>query len=406
MAPGIVVGRASSSGVCRAAGGRKATDGMLMSVKLGPPRACASHEGDPSSPLLRRDSGCPNIFTVTGSYRDAQEAMTERERFRRLMRGDAVDRPPLLEEGVRKAVLRQWHGEGLPPGSTHVTLFGLTPHENIGPDLTYADRHFGHLFALLAREYRRAFNVSRRRFPHDWLRTVERLEHREHIVCVSASRGLFQALGVGDWPTLEQVLLATLERPASVRDRLEMYGDFCARMLDLTLEDVDPEFIHLSEPISDNTGPLISPTMFSEFMLPVYERIIAVARRHGCNNILVTTYGNSARLFPAMIKAGVTMLWLAEAPDVPELDYRALRSQFGPTLGLIGGIPLDILRDAPIERIAERLEAIVPPLLSEGRYVPLAGGRVRAGVSWAAYRRYREVLAKMMGGSTVGRLGG
>ncbi len=332
--------------------------------------------------------------------------MTERERFRRLMRGEAVDRPPLLEEGVRKAVLRRWHDEGLPAGTTHVTQFGLTPHENLGPDLTYADRYFGRLFELPAREYSRAFSASRRRFPHNWRRTARLIEDREHIVCISASRGFFQALGVGDWPTLEQVLLATRERPTRVRDHLDMYGDFCARMLDLTLEDVDPEFIYLSEPISDNTGPLISPAMFSKFMLPVYEKIIAVAHRHGCDNILVTTYGNSARLFPAMIKAGITMLWLAEAPDVPELDYRALRREYGPTLGLIGGIPLDILRDAPIDHVADRLEAIIPPLLSEGRYIPLAGGRVRAGVSWAAYQRYREVLAKMIGGSTVRRLGG
>ncbi len=324
--------------------------------------------------------------------------MTERERFRRLMRGEAVDRPPLLEEGVRKAVLRQWHAEGLPSGTTHVRLFGLTPHENVGPDLTYADRYVGRVFDLSAREYRRAFTVSRRRFPRDWSQTVSRLERRDHIACVWASRGFFQALGVEDWPTLEQVLLATRERPARVRDRLEMYGEFCARMLDLTLRDVDPEFIYLSEPISDNTGPLISPAMFSEFMLPLYRRIIAAARHHGCDNIVVTTYGNSARLFPSMIEAGVTMLWLAEAPDLPELDYRTLRARYGPTLGLIGGIPLDVLRHTPIEQIAERLEEIVPPLLATGRYIPLAGGRVRAGVSWAAYRRYREVLAKMIGG--------
>lgn len=299
---------------------------------------------------------------------------------------------------MRKAVLKRWHAEGLPADASHVSLFGLTPHENVGPDLTYPDRYFGHLFGLSAREYRRAFTVSRRRFPRDWRRTVARLEDREHIGCVWASRGFFQALGVGDWPTLEQVLLATRERPMFVRDRLDMYGEFCARMLDLTLQDVDPEFIYLSEPISDNTGPLIAPTMFTEFMIPVYERIIAVARRHGCDNILVTTYGNSARLFPAMIETGVTMLWLAEAPDVPELDYRALRRRHGPTLGLIGGIPLDLLRHTPVEQIGERLEEIVPPLLAEGRYIPLAGGRVRAGVSWIAYRRYREVLATMMGG--------
>jgi uroporphyrinogen-III decarboxylase len=95
---------------------------------------------------------------------------------------------------------------------------------------------------------------------------------------------------------------------------MEMYGDFCARMLEMTLGEVDPEFIYLSEPISDNSGPLISPSMFEEFMIPVYERIVAVAREHGCRRVVVSTYGNTARLFPAMIKAGVTVLWIHGTP--------------------------------------------------------------------------------------------
>ena len=322
--------------------------------------------------------------------------MTERERFRRLMQGEPVDRPPLLEEGVRDEVIEAWHKQGLPQNKTHVEVFGLTPHENIGPDLTYRSLYYGRIFDLSPREYRRAFDVSRRRFPADWSETVRRLEHRDHIVCIWASRGFFQALGVGDWPTLEQALVGTIEEPGRIRDRLEMYGDFCARMLERTLQDVDPEFIYLSEPISDNDAPLISPAMFGEFMIPVYERIVAVARNHGCRNILVSTYGNSSRLFSAMIEAGVTMLWIAEAPEVPDLDYRNLRRRFGPNLGLVGGIPLSILRAKSIERIRDRLEETVPPLLLAGRYIPLAGGRVREEVSWAAYKCYRETLAGLM----------
>jgi hypothetical protein len=327
--------------------------------------------------------------------------VNERERFRRLMAGEPVDRPPLLEEGVRAGVLERWHREGLPRGTTHLDMFGLTPHERVGPDLTFRPRYFGRIVDLPLREYRRAFDVSRRRFPRDWIAVAQRLHVREHLTCIWASRGLLQALGVGDWPTLEQALLATRERPEHVRALLEHYGDFCARMLELALEDVDPEFIYLSEPISDNAGPLLSPAMFEELMLPVYRKIVTVAQRHGCTNVLVSTYGNTSRLFPAMIDAGVSMIWLSEAPDVPELDYRELRQRFGPLLGLIGGIPLAVLRERSLERLAERVREIVPPLLSEGRYIPLASGRVRDDVPWDTYRHYRELLAALLHADAV-----
>jgi hypothetical protein len=322
--------------------------------------------------------------------------MNERERFRRLFDGEQVDRPPLLEEGVRGEVIESWHKQGLPLGRDHLEVFGLTPHENVGPDLMCQPRYFGRIMDLSVRDYGRAFNVSSRRFPKDWSETVRRLENRDHIVCIWASRGFFPALGVRDWPTLEQALFGVIEKPRKIRKRMEMYGHFCARMLDMTLGEVDPEFIFLSEPISNNKGPLISPSMFEEFMIPVYERIVAVAREHGCERVLVSTYGNTARLFPAMIKAGVTMLWISEAAEVAELDYGNLRRQYGPQLGLIGGIPLSILRSESAEIIKDRLEETMIPLLRSGRYIPLASGRVRKEVPWTAYKYYREAMSQIM----------
>lgn len=331
-------------------------------------------------------------------------AMNERERFRRLMRGERVDRPPLLEEGVRDEVLDLWRKQGLPGGKTHVDVFGLTPHERVGPDLKYAPGYFGRIFDLSAGEYRKAFDISPRRFPEDWKQTVRRLGKRDHIVCIWASRGFFQALGVGDWPTFEKVLIGTVQEPQTIRDRMEMYGEFCSWMLEKTMQDVDPEFIYLSEPISDNGGPLISPAMFEEFMKPVYERIVATAKGLGCGNILVSTYGNTSLLFPILIDAGISMLWISEAPEVPELDYRRIRSEFGSELGLIGGIPLSILRNESPDGIRNTLEEIVPPLLQSGRYVPLAGGRVREDIPWPVYKCYRQVLAELIWARREGQL--
>jgi len=313
------------------------------------------------------------------------------------MRGERVDRPPFLEEGVRDGVLDLWRKQGLPSGKTHIDVFGLTPHERVGPDLKYVPSYFGRIFDLSAREYRRAFDISPRRFPENWNETVRRLENRDHVVCIWASRGFFQALGVGDWPTLEEVLIGTVKEPETIRDRMELYGEFCSRMLEKTMQDVNPEFIYLSEPISNNDGPLISPAMFEEFMIPVYERIAATARGLGCDNILLSTYGDTSLLFPILIDAGISMLWISEATEVPELDYRQIRSKFGPELGLIGGIPLSILRSESPDVIRNTLEEIVPPLLQSGRYVPLAGGRVREEIPWSVYECYREVLAELIG---------
>ncbi|MEW6443244.1 MAG: uroporphyrinogen decarboxylase family protein [bacterium] len=324
--------------------------------------------------------------------------MNERERFRRLFRDEPVDRPPLFDDGVREEVAELWRLQGMPKGRTHLEIFGLTPHENVGPDLTFRSPSAGRVMLLSEREYRRAFDATPGRFPADWTRTVKRLEKRDHVACVWASRGFFQALGVANWRTLEQVLECLIEEPQKIRARMEIYGDFCARMLETALARVDPEFVYLSEPISDNNGPLISPSMFEELVIPAYERIVAAARAHGCREVLVNTYGNTALLFPAMIRAGVTSLWISEAAEVPELDYHNLRRQYGAGLGLVGGIPLSLLRSGAPGTIRERVQEIVRPLLRGGRYVPLASGRVREEIPWAVYRQYREALAREVSG--------
>jgi len=318
--------------------------------------------------------------------------MNERERFHNIFQSQSVDRPPLLDEGVREEVIVQWHKEGMPGNKTHLDIFGLTPHENIGPNLRFRDQYYGRIMGLSEEEYGQCYNVTPKRFPKDWDKTVKRLKNREHIVCIWASRGFFQALGVGDWPTLKQALEGVIKNPGDVREKLEIYGNFCAEMLEMTLNDIDPEFIFLGEAISDNNGPLISPRMFEELMIPTYEKIIRTAKACGTQHILVSTYGNSAAVLPSLFKVGMNILWVSEAAETPEMDYLNLRRQFGPELGLIGGIPLSILRSGNRDEMERKLKEIVEPMMQSGRYIPLASGRVREEIPWSVYKQYREIL--------------
>lgn len=326
--------------------------------------------------------------------------LTVRERFLRVFRGEAIS-PPLLDDGLRDGVLERWRTQGLPADVSPVARFGLTTHDRIGPDITPRIANPAALIGLSARGYRAAFSPTRDRFPKDWPAIVRKLATREQVIGIWATRGFFQALGVGGWATLEPVLYAVHDSPRKVAHRLQLYGEFCARMLDETLREVVPEFIYLGEPIADNHGPLISPDAFRKLALPAYEAVIAVARKHlherpGAANLLVSTYGNAAVLLPTLLEAGVNILWVSEIGELPEMDYGRLRAKYGSRLGLIGGVPMRLLTGGTEEEMKREMRAIVPPLLATGRYVPLASGRVREDTSWPRYVRYREELAALV----------
>ena len=149
-----------------------------------------------------------------------------------------------------------------------------------------------------------------------------------------------------------------------------------------------------SEPIGGNDRPLLSPQMYSDFVLASYEPLFALIRSHGIDTVILRTYANARILLPSLLERGFNCLWACEV-DVDAMSYLDIRREHGRDLRLIGGIDLDVLRSRP-DAIRATLESTVPPLLADGGYVPLADGRVREDVPFESYLEYRRVLEELV----------
>jgi hypothetical protein len=136
--------------------------------------------------------------------------------------------------------------------------------------------------------------------------------------------------------------------------------------------------------------------MYEDLVLPSYRPALQVLRRYEVETIILRTYANARLLVPSFVKAGFNCLWANER-DCEVMDYRALRQEFGRDLRLIGGIDLDALR---LDKAAIRgeMERVIPPLLADGGYIPLADGRVRDNIPYDNYVYYRSLLEEMVGG--------
>jgi uroporphyrinogen-III decarboxylase len=136
--------------------------------------------------------------------------------------------------------------------------------------------------------------------------------------------------------------------------------------------------------------------MYEEFVLPSYDPLLQVLRRHDVETLVFSTYANARLLIPSILKWGFNCLWAYEV-SVEAMDYRDIRREFGRDLRLIGGIDLDALRTSR-EAIRHEIETKVPPLVADGGYVPLADGRVREDVTFEHYAYYRETLRRVLEG--------
>ena len=228
------------------------------------------------------------------------------------------------------------------------------------------------------------------RLPDDWDEQVAILRQRNYPLMLRVHRGFFLSMGVSEWDRFHKLMILCTDAPDFVRTMMSLQGEFAARMTERVLQDLSVDAAIFSEPIGGNSGPLISPQMYADFVLGSYRPVFDVLAKYGVETIILRTYANARILLPLVVDYGFNCLWACET-DRTEMDYLDIRRQFGSQLRLIGGIDTDVLLQGR-EAIRRAVERVIPPLLQDGGYVPLLDGRVREYIPFEHYRYYRELL--------------
>jgi hypothetical protein len=321
--------------------------------------------------------------------------MSTRERFRETMDYGKPDRVPYFEEGIRNDVLRAWRNQGLAKDADLAKMFSFDFREAIEVDLEPRPKLFSRLDKITdLKKFRRRLDPhDKRRLPGRWPRRVQAWKSRDHVLMLYVHRGFFLTMGVYNWQSFTDAMMLLMDRPDVVRQRMQIQGEFAARLTERVLEDVEIDAAVFSEPIGGSDRPLISPAMYEEFVLKNYNPIIEVLQKHHVGTICLQTYANARILIPGILKWGFNCLWACEV-NVEAMDYLSLRKEFGRDLRLIGGIDLDALHKDKAA-IRREIEEKVPPLIEDGGFIPLADGRVRADVPFENYVYYRRLLEKV-----------
>ena len=323
--------------------------------------------------------------------------MNSQQRFREVMAYGDPDRVPFFEEGIRKDVIETWERQGMPANASLPALFHLDQRLELAPELLptkWPNNHAG-----LDSFSRDLDPDDPARLPTGWPDHVISRQNSGDAILLRVHRGLYQTLGVAGWQRFADVNLLLKDDPELVREMLNIQARFAAGLVERILSQVTIDAAIFSEPISGNSGPLISPGMFDALLDYSYEPVLDVLHRSGVETIIFRTYANSRILLPVAVKRGFNCLWASEV-NLEAMDYQDIRNEYGRDLRLIGGIDVDVLRQGP-EAIRRELLEKVPPLLADGGFIPLADGRVRAVVPYDNYVFYRELLAEVVGDETT-----
>lgn len=215
---------------------------------------------------------------------------------------------------------------------------------------------------------------------------------RDRIACLYAG-SLFGWLR--DWMGMENIALVPYDDPAWFEAMVRQVADVIVATLEKVFDaGLRVDWCQMWEDMCFNSGPLLSPEFFVQYIVPQYRRITELCRAHGCQVVSVDCDGKIDALVPHWLDAGVNCMFPVEIGDWA--DPVRFRKQFGRELLMMGGFDKHILARSP-QAIDAEIQRLTP-LVEEGGFIPFCDHRVPPDVPLENYRHYcdraREVWGK------------
>ncbi len=192
----------------------------------------------------------------------------------------------------------------------------------------------------------------------------------------------------------EALSTAWYEYPEMMHEMMEFYADFIIETSRPVLKKINVEYFTLNEDFAMKSGPLLSPAIFLEFILPHLKRLVEFFKANGVRYFAVDSDGDPTLLIPLMMDAGVDIVWPIErAANVSPMEWR---KRFGKSLRLWGGVDKrELAKDR--EAIKTHLRELIP-LIEEGGYIPTVDHTVPPDVSWDNFQYYMESKLALLSG--------
>jgi uroporphyrinogen decarboxylase len=194
---------------------------------------------------------------------------------------------------------------------------------------------------------------------------------------------------------VQRLCMLFYDDPIFLEEMMEANANFIIAMMSQILDVIAIDAFIFWEDMGYKAGPLVSPRMARQYMLPRYRRVVDFLRGRGVKYIGLDSDGQIDPLIPVWLEAGMNFLYPFEVQA--GMDVLAVRRKYGRDLRLWGGLDKRALAIGPaaIETELERLR----PLIQEGGYIPHTDHSCPPDISFANYsyymRRMKEICQQI-----------
>ncbi len=176
---------------------------------------------------------------------------------------------------------------------------------------------------------------------------------------------------------LEHFFLRLADQPAFVHSLLEARTDWCIAVYRRAVE-LGAEVVVLGDDAATGHGPMISPAMWRQYVLPCHQRIVAALGVP----VLWHSDGDIRPLIPMAIEAGFCGLHSLE-PGAG-IDLAQVKAAFGDKLVLVGNIDVQVLCQDNLSAVRAEVDRCLQQGAPNGGYMLATCNSIFAGMNAAA----------------------
>ena len=224
-------------------------------------------------------------------------------------------------------------------------------------------------------------------FDDAWVRDVQ-VANPDHCLIFGTHIGPFTAgyMAMG----FEPFFFRISEDPAFVHLLLEARTEWCIAVYQRAVG-LGAEVLILGDDAGHSQGPMISPRMWREFILPYHRRIVDALDAP----VMWHSDGNIEALLPMAIEAG--FVGIHGLDPLAGMNLENIKREFGQDLVLIGNVDVRVLCDSDLEAVRGEVDRCMAQGAPGGGYMFASCNSIFEGMNPVAviemYRYAAEVTA-------------
>ena len=196
--------------------------------------------------------------------------------------------------------------------------------------------------------------------------------------------------GIPDGADFEEFTFSLHDRPDDLhkeaKKRTETEILWCKRMIEAGVE-----LIILNEDYCFNSGPYISPKMFSEFVTPYLCRVVEELKTAGAY-VMIHTDGNIMPIIDQLLEAKPHALQSLD--PMAGVDIAEVKTRYGDRVCLMGNVNCSLLQTGTKEEIMENARYAIQNAAPGGGYIFSSSNVIFKGMPLENYYYMLEALEK------------